>query len=408
MKILSRTLTPVMNDAMKALPVKVCMHVLTAARTDNRVMRAATSLVYAGFEVSIVDIACGENVPLEEDIHGVHVKHIIMPDSFASTRFTRRVFSRAAKVLIKSIFLLLRTPADIYHTHDDATLPASSIAAWLRRKPLIFDAHELPLEVTSIRWYWLLHLFSRLFTIILPCCAGVITVSPPIAQEIQERYHISEVSIIRNVPPYRSVTRNDRLRQHLNLGPNVRIALYQGNLQPERALDKLILAAPFLEPDIVIVLMGSDNGATRAQLEALVATKRVTERVKILPPVPYNELLDWTASADIGLLIYTPGKSLNIQMCLPNKIFEYLMAGLPILSSQLDAVSELVITHDVGNVVSSLAPKDIATAINTMLVDPLALSRMHHNALKVAHDEYCWEKENAHLVQFYQKILQRK
>lgn len=177
---------------------------------------------------------------------------------------------------------------------------------------------------------------------ILSSCAGTITVSSPITQEICTRYHTSEITLVRNVPVYQAVSKSNRLRQHLGLGQEVRIALYQGNLQPDRGLDHLIRAAAYLERDIVIVLLGKEIGDTLTQLETLIANEGVTDRVKILPPVPYAELLDWTASADMGLIIYSPGQSLNVQMCLPNKLFEYLMAGLPVLASP---IGRLVAPH---------------------------------------------------------------
>jgi len=183
------------------------------------------------------------------------------------------------------------------------------------------------------------------------------------------------------------------------------VALYQGGIQYNRSLDKLIHAAPFLDPDIVLVLMGPSEGSIGSELEALIASEGVSNRVKILPPVPYEELLDWTASADIGLIVFALDYSLSIRWCLPNKLFEYLMAGLPVLSSHLDAVVEVIKTYDVGCVVESLAPADIALSINAMLADSATLATMRRNALYVAQHEFVWEKEGQELIQLYRRIL---
>lgn len=399
------------NDTTAVLScTRVCMHVLGRARTDVRVMRAATALVEAGFAVTVVDLEWKRGGPVEENIRGVQVKHIIAPNWYTSRRFKLWFLIQAVQILIRSMFRLVRTSADVYHAHDLTALPASYLAARLRRKPLIFDAHELPLSnvLDSKHWHGLITLFSRLLTFILPRCAGVITVSPPIVQEMRKRYSIPEVSLIRNIPEYKAVQKSDRLRQHLGLGPDVRIALYQGGLEGNRGLDRLIRAAPFLGQNTVIVMMGPDIEATQPQLEALIATEGVADRVKILPPVPYTELLDWTASADSGLIVYSTDYSLNIRMCLPNKLFEYLMAGLPILASRLEAVSEVIRTYNVGQMVSSLTPEDIGAAINAMFADPDALDRMRRNALEVTRHELCWEKEKSHLIHLYQDILERR
>jgi glycosyltransferase involved in cell wall biosynthesis len=411
MKILGHTGTPEAQDTVRVQsPVKVCMHVAGEVLGDNRVLREAAALVGAGFVVSIVDVESDSTRPIEEDISGICVKHIIMPAWYRTTHFRLWYFLKSALVRILTLLRLVRTSADIYHAHDIGALAACYLAARLHCKPLVFDAHELripELDSTywSIYWPWMRKLLARFLVAVLPRCAGVITVSPPIAQEISKRYSVPKVTVIRNVPVYRAVGKSDRLRQRLGLSPNVRIALYQGNLQPDRGLDKLIRAAAFLDRDNVIVLMGNGVGTTPSELEALISSERVADRVKVLPPVPYAELLDWTASADIGLHIFSPDYSLSIRMCLPNKLFEYLMAGLPVLTSPLDAVMEVIRTYEVGQIVSSLAPADIGMAINSMLADHVALARMHCNALSAAKQDLHWGKENRQLIRLYRDIL---
>ena len=391
-------------------PVKVCMHVLGTASTDARVMRAATALVKAGYVVSVVDIEDEGNHQSEEDIRGVCVKHVMVSRSFLSTRFDKWTLVRLTQLFVRSSLRVIQTPADIYHAHDVSALPACYIAARLHHKPIIFEAHEMPLferplsEMGRSR-RWLHKLLVVLLAHIVPQCTGIITVSPPIVEEIRSRYGVPEVTLVRSVPEYRAVPKSDRLRQYLDLKPEVRIAFYQGNLQLNRGLDGLVRAAAFLEQHIVIVMMGKNVGTTQAQLEALIAREGVADRVKILPPVPYAELLDWTASADIGLNVASPDYSLNVRYFLPNKLFEYLMAGLPVLTSPLEAIVEVVKTYDVGQVLPSLAPADIGEAINRMLADPVGLAHQRSNALEAARNEFYWEKESLLLIQLYQCIL---
>lgn len=414
MKIPVRTDAPKSRVTLSASsPVRVCMHVLARAHTDVRAMRAATALVGAGFAVSIVDLE-GEGIQQsEEDIRGVCLKHVIVPCSFFSTRFDRWTFIRAAHLFVRSTLRLIRTPADLYHADNVSALPACYIAASLRRKPLVFEAYEMPLferplsELSRSR-----RLMRKLLAVplahIVPACAGVITVSPPLVKDISRRYHVKEVTLIRNVPEYQVVAKSDRIRQYLGLSPEVRIALYQGSLHSNRGLDRLVRAGSFLERDIVIVIMGVGEGTTVSQLEAIIASEGVADRVKILPPVPYAELLNWTASADIGLNVASPDYSPNVRVFLPNKLFEYLMAGLPVLTSPLEAIVEVISTYDVGQVVSSLAPEAIAAAINSMLADQVALGRMRRNALEAAQHEFYWEKECSRLIDLYHNILEAR
>lgn len=392
------------DRARDQAPLTVCMHVRGVARTDGRVLREASALVAEGYAVTIVDVEDQLTRPPEEDLDGIHVKHLLKPHWLIPTRSWRRIARSAEKFLVSSI-TMARMRADVYHAHDVNALPATYISALLHRKPLIFDAHELPLyELDRSRHTMLRALLARVVRHIVTYCAGVITVSPPIAEEIRARYHARAVTLVRNIPAYQEVPRSDHLRRSLGLDADARIALYQGNIQADRGLDRLVHAAAFLDPGHVIVLMGKDVAGNRARLEALALQEGVAERLKIIPPVPYAELLAWTASAALGLIVYPPGYSLNVQWCLPNKLFEYLMAGLPVLTSPLEAVADLLHTYDVGDVVDSLEPGKIAAAINTMLANSATLARFRQNALAAARSDLSWEKERQHLLNLYQNI----
>ena len=400
------------KDAVST-PLNVCLHVLGRARGDVRALRAARALSEAGYAATIIDIEGEQEGKLPmETIADVSVRHIGVPAAFLATRFKRRVLLRAARMFLQSAWQLLQMPADIYHALDLPALFACYVSARLRRKPLIFEAYELPLstlppsELSASRR--LLHLLLKpLLAHVLPRCAAVITVSPPIVEEMKRRYHLTNVALVRNIPEYRQVQKSDRLRCYLGIGPEVRIALYQGNIQSDRQLDRLVRAAAFLQDNTVIVIMGANVGTTQQQLESLIESEGVGDRVKIIPPIPYDELFTWTASADIGLIVYAADYSANVQMMLPNKLFEYMMAGLPVLSSPLEAIMEVVHTHQVGQVLPSLTSPDIAAAINRMLDDPLALAAMREHALEAAREEYCWEKERSRLLSLYQ-ALERK
>jgi len=296
----------------------------------------------------------------------------------------------------------LQTPAHIYHACNELSLPACCLVAWLRRKPVIFGAYELVMSDPLVkRWPLLRALAIRVLRWMLSNGVVIITPSPGAIQPLRELYQVPGVRVLRNVPVYRAVAKTDRLQKHLGLPSGTRIALYQGIFQRNRRLDILVRAARFLEQGNVIVLMGQDLEGTQDTLEKLIMREGVADKVKLLSAVLYEELLDWTASADLGLTLFAPDYSLSIRYCLPNKFFEYLMAGLPVLSSVLDDIGAAIRAYDVGQVVSSLKPEDVGTAINALLADRPALARMSKNALRAAREEFNWQKESAHLLQLY-------
>lgn len=397
-----------MENLQLPASLHVCMHVVRNAQSDIRLQRNATTLTAAGCQVTVLDVTAPVHQPLEASTY--QVKHIGVGQRFELTRFERHGWLKASSVFVRATIALLKQSADIYHACELTALPACYIAASLRRKPLIFEAYELPLQdmppaamPKSRRFFYAI--MKGCLRYMLPRCAAVIAVSPPIVEELQRRYRIPQIILLRNLPLYRTCEKTDNLRQHLGLSSRMRIALYQGNIQPDRGLERLVRAGAYLEPEHVIVIMGQNVGTTRTELKQLIMLQQVDAHIKIIPAVPYNVLLEWTSSADIGLTIIPLDYTRNMRMCLPNKLFEYIQAGLPVLSSPLEAVREILTTYDVGCVVRSMDPADVGKAINTMLSNSAELARMQTNALQAARQDLCWEKEGLKLLRLYQQLM---
>jgi glycosyltransferase involved in cell wall biosynthesis len=390
------------QPGMRHIP-HIGMHLQGTARTDERVLREARALVQAGFAVTIVDTDPDTTRPRVEALNGITVRHI--------PKLQRRILPGKLGTAINMwrrlpdwIRALLALRADAYHAHDSDTLFATYFAARIRRKPVILDAHELPGFMPSL----LARPVQRTVHIamlrrVLPRVSAVITVSPPIVDEIQRLYGGPRAILVRNVPLYQPPITSDRLRERLQVPPTTRIALYQGGLVVNRSLDVLVRAARYLPDDVVIVLMG--NGASKAGLEALIAAEGVGERVRLIPAAPYAELLSWTASADLGLILYTPETSLNVLYCLPNKLFEYLMAGVPVLSSQLPAVAEILTCYEAGQVCPSLEPKVVAASIAATLANGVGMAQWRSNALAASATDLNWEQEQGQLIGLYRRLL---
>jgi O-antigen/teichoic acid export membrane protein len=386
-----------------ARPLRVCMHVRGPLRSDARVRREARTLLEEGYIVTVVDVEPQAVAARSEQIEGIAVHHLVKPAWFVPARLPWRI-GRSAGKFVSCTLALWRVKADLYHAHDVNALTACYCVARLRRRPVIFDAHELPLyefdrvcrPLRRLLWRGLSHLLAR--------CAGIITVSPAIMQEMRTRYAVDALTLVRNIPPYQAPGPSERLRQHCGLSATTRIALYQGNLQADRGLDLLVRAARFLAAGQVIVLMGRAVGQTGEQLQALIASEGVAGQVRILPAVPYAELGAWTASADVGLLLFAPAFSANIRLCLPNKLFEYLMAGLPVLATPLEAVSEVLHATRAGQVVAALTPADIGAELNALLADDARRAQLRANALQAARTQLCWEQERRQLTALYERL----
>ncbi len=387
--------------------MRVCMNVLNPSRTDERVMREATALVEAGYDVTIVDVEHDSSRPSDEMFRGVRLRHALLPQRFnryyKPTNGTAWMAFKLLRIFY-AIWLVTCTAADVYHAHDITALLPCYLAAIVRRKKLVFDAHELPLVQPHIVKRRVTHgLAVWLLRLLMHRCDAAITVSPPLVDVMRGLYGGPRAWVIRNAPLYQALDRSDKLRERLGLASDTRIALYQGGIQENRSLDILVRAAQYLDPRIVIVIMG--DGPLAAPLAEMITNDGVGDRVKMLPAVRYQELLSWTASADLGLLLFNPNYSLSIKHSLPNKLFEYLMAGLPILTTEMDAIVDIVRQYDVGSVAPAWEPKVIGDAISTELADSERRAIMRGNALRAAQYALCWEVEKIQLEEFYRRLL---
>jgi glycosyltransferase involved in cell wall biosynthesis len=385
---------------------RICMHVQSPAITDPRVMREATALVEASYCVTIVDIEHHQR-PKSETVDGVRLKHVfVSPKSAQHYNPVRSIPWLLFKVTrtLRSALKVIGTPADAYHAHDITALPACYVAANLRRKALIFDAHELPVTQPHILDKPLLAGISRaLLRLMIRRCDGAITVSPPLIGEMQTLYGGPQATLVRNIPDYEAPAPSDRLRQHFDLPSDTRIALYQGYFQANRSLDALVRAAQYLARGNVIVLLG--EGSHLGMVEEMIAELGVGDQIKIKSYVPHTELLSWTASADLGLTVFSRDISVSLRYCLPNKLFEYLMAGLPVLTTPLDAVVDLIRRYEVGYEIENMEPETVAAAINSMLGSSVELARMRANALAACERDLRWDVEKNTVVELYRRAF---
>lgn len=391
------------QDKQRRAQTHICMHVLGTARTDVRVMREAVALVEAGYVVTVVDIESDPKRGPSEELTGVRLRHVIMPSWFIPTRFKPWFLVKLARTFLVSTLTVMGTKADFYHAHEENALVATYVASRLHHKPLVFDAHELPLVDPHVtRWKTLVRIARSALRALTKGTQATITVSPPIGPKIQEMYGGPPAVIVRNLPAFRTVERTNRLREYFGLPESMRIALYQGNLAPDRSLDKLVYAAHTLPENVVIVILG--RGPSEEPLKRLIAAEGVESRVLMAPFVPYQELLSWTTSADLGLILYNPDFSENVRMCLPNKLFEYAMVGLPVLASPLIAVNEVMERYQFGRVAQRLDPVSFGEEIGALANDTAALAVMRRNALIAAREHLNWETEQHTLVSLYDRL----
>lgn len=257
-------------------------------------------------------------------------------------------------------------PSDLVQVHDLPTLEAGAELAAKWNVPLAYDAHELYPEQKN---------FSRVQRKIcsesearhIKKADVVFAVNDSIAQEMALRYQIAKPVTLLNAidppPDFKPEVRYDLLREKLNISAKRRILLFQGGFAAYRNLENLITAMSVVKTaDVDLVMMGFGSFGELLKKKAL-SLGLLGSRIYFLEAVPQSELLQHSASADIGIIPY-PHVDLNSYYCTPNKLFEFIQAGLPILANDSPELNRFVREENFGMTKIMNNPNQIAEAID--------------------------------------------
>ena len=245
-----------------------------------------------------------------------------------------------------------------------------------------------------VQWYW-----RRIERAQVPHSDAVITVSAGLAGELQRRYGICPV-VVANVPPLSPAERSPRLRRELGLGDDVPVALYQGVLIPGRSLDRLVRAWAQV-PDAVLVVQGF--GPAEAAMRAAAVTVGASDRVRFMGRIAPAELHEYACGADIGVVI-DERTTLNNYLAAPNKLYAYLMAGLPVASSNFPGLAAIVEEKGVGATFEPAREASIAGAVLGLFSDRGRLAAMGARARELAVTRYNWDLEKVRLLEVYDRL----
>jgi len=395
---------------------------------DSRVRREAVTLARAGYEVNIVCLASaspGGVGDLPGDVTVIVVRptsSAVLPGSdnpffaFRGGRLgnvARRVgwlrdYVRNLRAWGRAV-VAAAGPIDIWHVHDMTALVA--VAPRLGTGvPFVYDAHELFLETgTSLRLpgpvRGLLRAYERR---LVGRAAAVVTVNDSLADVLGQRYRPRRIEVLHNCPdPWRPpAPRPTLIRAAAGIPAGAPVILYHGGLAANRGVEQLMAA--LLEPGLEraqLVLMG--NGELRDAYIAAALEPRWGGRVHVLEAVPPSVLLAWVASADIGAMPIQ-ASTLNHRLSTPNKLFECLAAGIPVVASDFPPMRRVVLDEalgPLGAVCDPSSPSAIAAALRSILeLDAEAADALRRRCLAAAAERWNWALESRRLIGLYAEL----
>jgi glycosyltransferase involved in cell wall biosynthesis len=302
----------------------------------------------------------------------------------------------------------IRSGADVFHAHDLNTLFPAVVLARKTGASLVYDSHELYVNRRAMRGPWHRLRWLLIEAQMIRHAEEVITVSDSIAQVLVERYKIEKPTLVRNVQGYVGTTRKGVLRelpalQHI--GPQDSIAIYAGRITGGRGLGILVEASQYLD-GVYIVLLGRENIRYSRELKAMIRQRGVEHKVILVPPVEPEEVHEYVSSADVGLML-TENVCLSYYYGAGNKLFHYLMAGVPVIVSDQPEKRKIVETYDVGRFCKVEDPRELARVIQELADDTDACRRYAANARKAARI-LNWENEEKKLLDVYERIANKR
>jgi glycosyltransferase involved in cell wall biosynthesis len=371
--------------------LKTAFSVTNSITHDQRVQRIAGTVSGLGCDITIIGRKVDGSSSKDDFSHFKIIRFkMVFTGGFLFYMFYN----------IRLFFYLLFHRYDLLVSNDLDTLLPNFLVSKIKHLPLVYDSHEYFTGVPElqtrpfVKWVW-----KTIEKSIFPELKYVMTVSESISRQYEKEYGVKAV-VVRNCS--RKTTERDRFtRGELSIMEDHLLGIIQGTgINIDRGSEELIDAVNISEK-VSLLVVGSGN-----VLEALKEKVRVndlSDRVKFIPAVPWPELMKYTRSADVGFSL-DKDTNINYRFSLPNKIFDYFSAGIPVIAGNLPEAGRLVTTNNCGIVIPEVTVSEINKALTVLKENRGMLADLKKNAEK-ASESLNWETESEIVTSFYNKII---
>lgn len=346
---------------------------------DQRVQKVCNTLHKNGFSIHVIGRKQKNSLPSQFDYKVELIQLFFNKGFLFYVEFNIRLF-----------FKILFSKKDILLANDLDTLLPNHMVSRLQSKKLVFDSHELFSEIPElVDRPFVKSIWERLEKSLIPRQNSGITVSSKIANYYKEKYNVNFITI----KNYSTADANSNSKWDNPFGKESKpIILYQGALNVGRGLELMIDGMEYLH-DCKLILIG--DGDIRNDLEKKVIEKNLQNQIEFIGKVHPKELKKVTPFASIGISL-EEDLGLNYRFAMPNKIFDYIQAGIPILISDLPEMKIIIENFKAGEVVKSRNPKELASQIKSILQKDFSAG------LEKAGKELIWENQEKELLRIFQ------
>ncbi len=292
-------------------------------------------------------------------------------------------------------FFLMASRASIIFAEDIYTLPFAVIFGKLKRAKVFYDSRELFGHLAGLKGKKVKQGFWRIVEkLFIKKVDHIITTGKLDSEFLIKKYKVDNPILLRNLPRYYKPEEEHNLRSLFNINPNKKILLYQGVIHQGRGLQPAFKALKEMQ-NCVLVIIG--DGEFEDYYRKLAEEMGVNEQVIFAGKINQDEILSYTKTADIGLSIIE-NMSLSYYYALPNKLFEYIMAEIPVVVSNLPQMKEIVEKYKVGMVVDIDEPGKLVEVIRQLTENEVLYNKFKENC-RTASQELNWENEVKNLLE---------
>ena len=383
-------LLAIVTNPMSSSAKHVILSVVSDLVSDQRVHRTALALHRKGLKVTLIGRERKASPKMDDR-------------AYTTVRF-RLLWEKGplfyASFNIRLLFYLIFHKADVLVANDLDTLPANFIASKLKGSTLYYDSHEYFTEVPElVNRPRVQSIWKRIEKWILPKIHHMYTVNESIAGLYSQEYKIP-VAVVRNVPFRRHQNQSVPNRASLGLPADKKIFIFQGaGINVQRGAEEVIEAMQFTT-DLILLFVGT--GDVIDFLKSEQKRLHLESKVVFVPRQSMEKLREYTLNSDFGISI-DKDTNLNYRYSLPNKLFDYIQAEIPVFVSDLPEVRKIVEKYDIGVISNSHDPGTLATLMMKMAGDEFRLAQWKEN-LKLAAADLCWENEEQKLLEIFKDV----
>jgi len=366
---------------------RVIVSVINDLVTDQRVNKSCLTLQKLGCEVTLVGRKQRKSPPMDERPYKTHrMKLLFEKGPLFYAEYNMRLF-----------FFLLFHKADVLFSNDLDTSLANYFVSRIKRIKMVYDSHEYFTETPElVTRPKVQRVWKKIEGFVVPKLDRMITVNGSIAKLFGDKYGI-QVGVVRNIPMSVGIAHSDKAQLGLPLDKHI-LVLQGSGINVQRGAEELVESMRFLDDCYLIIIGGGD---VLHNLKQMVLDLGIGDRVRFLPRMPYQEMMRYTQLAELGFCL-DKDTNLNYRYCLPNKLFDFIHAGVPVVAAScLVEVASIVTRYDIGILVENHDPQTIANAIKEGVGNSVLREKWKTN-LQTAASELTWQNEEQQLI----KILQ--